>query len=156
MYIKFTHIFTIFIILFLFKKAPFVLLKIKQTSIKLNAGDMNNEKLYRIATNTSFSWCFFNICEVSRHFHCIDRCWNPYAEYLWIIYGPIIGSLLVRLAIYLYHVTGASEQTPIPIQKHFHNICISQAFTLNTPDNNHKANYPTRSYALLFSTLCAT
>lgn len=59
MYIKFTHIFTIFIILFLFKKAPFVLLKIKQTSIKLNAGDMNNEKLYRIATNTSFSWCFF-------------------------------------------------------------------------------------------------
>lgn len=88
---------------------------------------MDNEKLYRIATNT---WCFFNICEVSRHFHCIDRCWNPYAEYLWIIYGPIIGSLLVRLAIYLYHVTGACEQTPIPIQKHFHNICISQAFTL--------------------------
>lgn len=124
--IKFTHIFTIFIILFLFKKAPVVLLNIKQTSIKLNAGDMNISN----SDQHIFFLMIFNICEASRNFHCIDRCWNPYAEYLWIIYGPIIGSLLVRLAIYLYHVTGACEQTPIPIQKHFHNICISQAFTL--------------------------
>ncbi|XP_052682340.1 calcitonin gene-related peptide type 1 receptor-like [Crassostrea angulata] len=31
------------------------------------------------------------------------KCWNPYAEYLWIIYGPIIGSLLLNV-IFLINI----------------------------------------------------